>query len=248
LRRFGLIGYPLGHSFSQKYFSQKFEREGISDASYELFSLESIEQFPGFLATQNNLVGFNVTIPHKQSIIPYLHGLDPNAERIGAVNVIKIAKGTGALIGYNSDYFGFLHSLLLFQGLEEWRGKKALVLGTGGSSKAVAAVLEDLEVSFQLVSRKETPGHLTYSDLDKNSIDQIQLLVHCTPLGMFPDVDGIPPIPFQFLGPKHLVVDLVYNPEETALLRKAKEKGAKTQNGLPMLMAQAEKAWEIWNR
>ena len=247
-RLFGLIGFPLGHSFSQKYFSQKFEKEGIENVDYQLFPLELVDQFKELLLSHKNLNGLNVTIPYKQTIIPYLNALDPNAQRIGAVNVVKISKETGLLTGYNSDYFGFLHSLLLFQGLKQWRGSKALILGTGGSSKAVMAVLEDLEVSFSLVSREKKENCISYSELGNAGLKEIQLLVNCTPLGMFPNVETFPEIPLNQITSNNMVIDLVYNPEETKFLKFAKEKGAKIQNGLPMLIAQAEKSWEIWNR
>lgn len=245
-RRFGLIGFPLGHSFSKTYFSQKFEKEGISDASYELYPLQDIRDFPALLLNNPSLVGLNVTVPYKEKIIPYLDSLDDKAQRIGAVNVVSIHKG-GYLTGSNSDYDGFCQSLLQIKPAGFWAHKNALVFGTGGSSKAVQVALMDLGMSVQLVSRHKTEQTLSYDQVVPGLVESQTLFVHCTPVGMYPHSDECIPFPFKCLTSRHVVVDLVYNPPETLFLKKAAEMGATTLNGLPMLLAQAEKAWQIWN-
>jgi shikimate dehydrogenase len=251
---FGLIGFPLSHSFSKKYFTEKFSREGITGASYELFPLPDISLLPGLFQSQAQLRGLNVTIPYKQAVIPYIDQLHPAAARIGAVNVIRI-DASGTKTGYNSDYFGFIASL------QEWFSQihgdkiadavlkqcKALVLGTGGASKAVKAALEDLHIPFIPVSRQPEPGQLTYDQLTAQILQEYPLIINTTPLGMSPDIESFPPIPYQFLTHQHYLYDLVYNPEETTFMKKGKEKGAHVLNGLPMLYGQAEKSWEIWN-
>jgi len=242
----GLIGYPLGHSFSKAYFSQKFEKEGIREFSYELFPIANINLLPEVIARHPNLRGLNVTIPYKESVIQYLDFLDPRAKRIGAVNVIKIDQD-GKLHGYNSDYSGFAATLLQTKPAFEWKGIKALVFGTGGSSKAVTSCLEDFGIDFRIVSRNASDDQLTYKELNAETMAEFSLLVHCTPVGMFPKTEDCVPIPYHSLSAMHIAIDLVYNPEETMFMRKVKEHGGTAVNGLTMLYAQAEKAWEIWN-
>ena len=249
MRIFGLIGYPLGHSFSKKYFTAKFATEGITDAVYELFPLENISQFPGLLKSQPNLRGLNVTIPYKEQIIPYLDRLDSAAQRIGAVNVVKIA-ADGFATGHNSDYFGF--KTTLEKQLQEYYALKrpnlrALILGTGGASKAVRVALEDMGIGHTYVSRKPGKNALGYDDLTEKLMANNLLIINTTPLGMHPDTDVFPPLPYEWLTPGHLLYDLVYNPAETVFLKRGAAQGAKTFGGLPMLHAQAEKSWEIWN-
>lgn len=246
MRVFGLIGYPLSHSFSKKYFSEKFEREGIKGARYELFELADINGFPELLQQQADIVGLNVTIPYKQQVMPYLDSLDASAEKVGAVNVIK--KADGKLIGYNSDYYGFKESL------EKWLPKnrssmQALVLGTGGASKAVIAALEDLQIPFHMISRTAAASNLSYEQLQEQPqiLQRSRLLINTTPLGMSPKTDAAPEIAYELLTPDHYLYDLVYNPAETLFMRLGKERGAKVKNGLEMLELQAEKGWEIWN-
>ena len=245
-KQFGLIGFPLSHSFSEKYFSEKFEKEGIKNSSYKLFPIEKIEDFPDLLKLHPDLVGLNVTIPYKEKVIPYLSALDEKIADIQAVNVLK-KMPDGTWKGYNSDYFGFLSTLALFGNRDFWKGKKALIFGTGGSSKAVQVALNDLDVSWQSVSRTGTNNILSYVSLKNSILESANLLVNCTPLGMFPSVENCVPIKYERLGSHHIVIDLVYNPGETLFMKKASENGAKVCNGLHMLNAQADKAWEIWN-
>lgn len=243
MKVFGLIGYPLSHSFSKKYFTEKFQKENISGCTYELFELENIQLFTKLLEDETELKGLNVTIPYKQEVIPFLDGMHPSAEKIGAVNVIK--PENGKLIGYNSDYFGFKTSLEGF--LEGDLSLKALILGTGGASKAVRVALEDLNIPYQYVSRTKTDTSIGYDDIDETTIKEYRLIINTTPLGMSPNVEQCPAIPYDFLTDKHYLFDLVYNPLETLFMKKGLEKGAKAINGLEMLEQQAEKAWEIWN-
>ncbi len=247
MRLFGLIGYPLSHSFSKKYFTEKFEKEGITDAAYELFELPRLEDFQQLFREQPELQGLNVTIPYKQAVIPYLDALDNSAQKVGAVNVIRFKDGR--LLGYNSDYYGFKISL------QRWLPKnqthlKALVLGTGGASKAVAAALTDLEIPFHLISRKAGPNSLSYEQLQESPeiFQSARLLINTTPLGMAPDTNAAPPVAYHKLNAGYFLYDLVYNPAATRFMQLGKEKGAQVKNGLEMLHLQAEKAWEIWNQ
>lgn len=249
MRLFALIGFPLTHSFSKKYFTEKFEKEGISGCRYELLELPNYQDFPQLIAAHPDLVGLNVTIPHKQNVIPFLDELDAaSAARIGAVNTIKILPN-GKLKGYNTDYYGFRSSL------EQWLDSlqrtpvnlKALVLGNGGAAKAVFAALNDLQIAYQVVSRQKTETTISYDDLTEEVIHSHSLIINTSPVGTYPKVEDCPAIPYHLLGEQHLLYDLVYNPAETLFLQKGKEQNAQTHNGLPMLHLQAEKAWEIWN-
>jgi shikimate dehydrogenase len=240
---YGLIGFPLTHSFSKKYFTEKFEKEGIKDSAYDLFEIKDVKDLPAVLKNNPGLKGLNVTIPYKESIIELLDELDEPVKKIKAVNVIKVTNGK--LKGFNSDFHGFKISLLNF--LEKDAKIKALVLGTGGAAKAVKAVLEDLKIHYWNVSRIATEDIISYEQLDKDIIGSFKLIINTTPVGMYPNVENAPPIPYEFLTQEHYLFDLVYNPEETLFMKKGKQAGARTKNGLEMLYLQAEKAWDIWN-
>lgn len=242
MNRFGLIGQKLEHSFSAKFFNTKFENEGLTDHLYELFPLESISDFPSLLASHPDLKGLNVTIPYKESVIPFLDEVDELAQRIGAVNTIKIEDGKTT--GYNTDAYGFKSSIRPFL---ENKHERALILGTGGAAKAVASVLSDLGIQVYFASRSSTIQHaFAYKDLNEAIVKACLLIVNCTPVGMHPDEDAAPGIPTFYLGPDHFVIDLIYNPAETVLLREAKKQGAMVLNGKDMLRFQAEEAWRIW--
>lgn len=245
MTRYGLIGFPLTHSFSQRYFSEKFTREGISDSRYDLFEMPDISALPALFALPG-LRGLNVTIPHKQAVLPYLDQLDASAEKIGAVNVIKL-ETDGSKTGYNSDYYGFRQSLIdwLITLNRMTSPLQALVLGTGGASKAVTVALQDLGIPYKLVSRTKTSETLTYNEI-AGAIDSFSLLINGSPVGMYPNVTEAPPFPYNQLTAQHLLYDLVYNPAETQFMKLGREHGAAVHNGLKMLELQAEKAWEIW--
>jgi shikimate dehydrogenase len=243
MKRFGLIGQKLGHSFSQRYFTEKFAREGMSDHRYDLYELPQISALPALLANTTNLCGLNVTIPYKIEVMQYLDDIDEAAAAIGAVNVIKISPD-GRLKGYNSDYDGFRTSLLQF--LNGDLQLQALVLGKGGAARAVCHALHTLNIEYKVVSRKPDSQGLTYADLLPVHFRKHRLIVNATPVGMYPAVEECPPIDYASIGHSHYLYDLVYNPEETLFMQKGKAAGAKVLNGLPMLYGQAEKAWEIW--
>jgi shikimate dehydrogenase len=243
MRRFGLIGKKLGHSFSKRYFSEKFAREGIADAVYELYELPEITDFPALLAREPELVGLNVTVPYKEAVIPYLDELDEIAAKIGAVNTIKIA--SGKLKGYNTDFIGFRDTLVGFYPIES-RGR-ALVLGRGGAAKAVWAALDSLGIGYTSVSRNPRGKELAYAAITPEVLKPYSLIINTTPLGMASDVGNAPAIPYEALSTGNFLYDLVYNPEQTLFLQKGAAAGAKTINGLPMLYAQADAAWQIWN-
>lgn len=243
MKLYGLIGYPLSHSFSKGYFKEKFEREKITDAVYDVFPLERVELFRDLCEREENLAGLNVTIPYKEQIIPFLDELDEEAKAIGAVNTVKFTNGKK--IGYNSDSYGFEKSL---QPLLKPHHTAALILGTGGASKAVEYVLQKLGISFQYVSRNKSKSTITYQELDAVRVRHSTLIINCSPVGMHPHTDEAPAIPYSALTVKHLLYDLIYNPEETLFLRYGKMQGAQTKNGLEMLYLQAERSWEIWNR
>jgi shikimate dehydrogenase len=238
---YGLIGYPLSHSFSKKYFTEKFLREGIENSVYELFPLEHIEQFPALIRNHPNFKGINVTIPYKEQVLPYLNELSEAVQEIGACNCI--AFNQGKLIGYNTDTIGFEQSL---KPLLQPHHTKALVLGTGGAAKAVCWVLKKLKIDFKIVSRKGGNDYLSYDELNEVIIGDYPLIINTTPLGMQPNVDAKPSLPYKAIGVKHLCYDLVYNPAKTAFLSEAENNGAVIKNGLEMLELQAEAAWEIW--
>jgi shikimate dehydrogenase len=256
MKTYGLIGYPLGHSFSKKYFTEKFEKENIKDNIYNLYPIENIHLFPKLINDNSNLLGLNVTIPYKESIITFLDELDATAKGIGAVNCIKILndekkiKGViknKKLIGYNTDAFGFRQSIKPFL---EKQHEKALILGTGGASKAVAYVLREIGVNCFFVSRTKSEtskNQFIYNELNENIINTFKLIVNSSPVGTYPNIEEAPPIPYQYISSEHLLYDLVYNPEQTEFLKRGKEKGATTVNGLSMLQQQAEEAWRIWN-
>ena len=244
MKKLGLLGRNIGYSFSRNYFATKFENEELTnDYSYENFDLPSIDALPSVIATNPDLIGMNVTIPYKEEVLPFLDELSENAKQIGAVNTIKKEKN-GRLIGYNTDYFGFMMSL---QPLLKENHTRALVLGTGGASKAVVYALKELNITPQLVSRKVSLTTLAYSDLDADIMASHTLIINCTPLGTFPNVEQHPEIPYLHLTSKHIAYDLIYNPEKTTFLTKAEAQGAQIKNGYEMLVLQAEKAWGIWN-
>lgn len=242
---FGLIGKDISYSFSRTYFTEKFRNLGLNDFRYVNFDLQSMDQFNALVAPQlDNIGGLNVTIPYKEQIIPYLDEVDQEALKIGAVNTIKVLP-EGKLRGYNTDVYGFEASLS--KDLAP-RHKSALVLGTGGASKAVAFVLDKLGLSYRFVSRNESGQDvLSYADLDEMIIQTHLVIVNCTPLGTYPDVDKKPDLPYAHLGPDHLLFDLIYNPAKTAFLREGEKRGAKILNGSEMLEKQADRAWAIWN-
>lgn len=243
---YGLIGYPLGHSFSQNYFNQKFETEGIN-AEYVNFEIPSINDIAKILKSVSNLSGLNVTIPYKQQIIPFLDELDPHAERIGAVNVVKIIRvkdGKYKLKGFNSDIIGFTDSIHPL--LKPWH-KRALVLGTGGASKAICVGLINLGIEPQLVSRTKREGVITYDELTPEIMQAHTVIVNTTPLGMYPHVDECPPIPYEAMDDRFLCYDLLYNPDTTLFMKKSAEHGAEVKNGLEMLLLQAFASWNFWN-
>ena len=244
MRKFGLIGYPLGHSFSGKYFRDKFQREFIKDCEYINFELAEISALPDILKDPD-LSGLNVTIPYKESVIPFLHKKDPVVVAIGACNCVRIKEGI--LTGYNTDVLGFEESLS--PKLTE-RDNRALILGTGGSSKAIAWVLKKRGITFKFVTRNKTgvENQLSYEDLDRVLIGTYPLIINTTPLGMFPDTGLCPPIPYEGVGSSHYFFDLVYNPAKTLFLEKGEAAGARIKNGADMLEIQAEASWEIWNR
>jgi len=239
--RYGLLGKNISYSFSKGYFTQKFKNLGMDDHSYENFDLQDISELETVLS-QDNIKGFNVTIPYKEEVLAYLDQLDAKAEKIGAVNTIKITEN--GLKGFNTDAYGFEKSL---DPLLRPHHKKALILGTGGASKAIRFVLEEMGISTTYVSRSKKAGQYTYDELDKAIMEENTLIVNCTPLGTHPDIEKKPDIPYQHIGKEHLLYDLIYNPDKTTFLALGEAQGATIQNGLGMLQWQAEKAWEIWN-
>ena len=248
--QYGLLGRTLSHSFSRDYFTDKFAREGLADHRYDNFELADIAELPGLLASRPGLAGFNVTIPYKRAVIPYLDALDPVARRVGAVNAV-VREPDGSWRGTNTDVVGFaltLDGLDLGDVSAAAREAPALVLGTGGASDAVREVLRRRGLPHVLVSRTPGDGQLGYDGLPELEWTLSRLLVNTTPVGTWPDVDAAPEVPLAALGPRHVVVDLIYNPPETALLRAARVSGAQTANGLTMLRGQAEAAWALWNR
>lgn len=244
MRKFGLIGKNISYSFSRCYFNNKFESESITNVSYQNFDLDSLKEFKSIFKDHSEISGLNVTIPYKEIIIEYLDSLSKTAKKIGAVNTIKITK-KGKLKGYNTDYYGFKKSL---KPLLQNQHKKALILGTGGASKAVAYALKKLNISYTYVSRSKTSDNLIYNELDDSIIKEYLVIINCSPLGTHPNINDCPNIPYDAITQNHILFDLIYNPEETLFLKQGKLKGCSTSNGLKMLELQAEKSWEIWNR
>lgn len=239
--KYGIIGYPLGHSFSRAFFTEKFQREHI-DAEYVNFEIPSADMLPGIVQANPNLRGLNVTLPHKEAVIPMFDELSDEAKEIGAVNVIRVRDGR--LKGFNSDIIGFVDSIRPL--LKPWH-RHALVLGTGGASRAIRVGLQRLGIEWTYVSRTPAPGRLTYADLTSELMEHYQVIVNCSPVGMFPRVDACPDIPYQLLTGRHLLYDLVYNPQETLFLKRGAERGAAVKNGLEMLHLQALASWRFWN-
>jgi shikimate dehydrogenase len=260
MKHFGLIGFPLSHSFSKKYFEDKFAHEKIVDHEYKLFPLEHISGLQALLHEHPNLCGLNVTIPHKITVLKYLDWVSHDAREVGAVNCIRISNESPVMAafngevgikghdfrleGFNTDIYGFERSLkpLLTNAHE-----KALVLGNGGAARAVKFVLDQLNIEYTIVTRKHSDESILFSELTQNMIDEHKLIINTTPLGTSPDVNECPLIPYQYIGSDHLLYDLIYNPEVTLFLQKGIEQGAMIKNGYEMLVLQAEKSWEIWN-
>ena len=245
MKKYGLIGYPLGHSFSQKYFSDKFAHESITDCIYLNFPLERIDHITELIKDEE-LCGLNVTIPYKAQVIRYLSHIDKDAEEVGAVNVIKFSgRGESRILkGFNSDIYGFRESILPYLGMKE---ERAIILGSGGASLAVGYVLKTLGIPFLKASIMGEPGTIRYDEITNDLISAHRIIVNTTPLGMFPASGTFPDIPYQYLTKDHLLYDLVYNPEITLFLEKGKERGCTTIGGLKMLHLQAEMSWKIWN-
>ncbi|MFT6716036.1 MAG: shikimate dehydrogenase [Saprospiraceae bacterium] len=244
----GLIGYPLGHSFSAGYFKEKFSKENITGFEYKNFEINDIALLPEVIKNNIELIGLNVTIPYKEAVIPYLDKLDDSAKNVGAVNTIKIDRSGGKVIltGYNTDTYGFRESLKYSLATHH---QKALILGTGGAAKAAHFVLKNIGLEVLFVSRNpRKDNEVSYDSLNEIAVKNFPLIVNSSPVGMHPHIEKCPDIPYEFLDSNNLLFDLIYNPEETLFLKKGKDKGALTQNGLPMLILQAEKAWEIWNK
>ena len=243
--KLGLIGYPLGHSFSKNFYEAKFEKENIINIDYDLYPIENISEFKKLFTQDESFKGFNVTIPHKQAVIPFLDELSPEAQQMKAVNCITIARENGKTIlkGYNTDAYGFQKSL---EPLLASHHKKALVLGNGGAAKAVFYSLEKLGIPYKIVSRNKSTGDFTYDELTPEVIAEHHLIINCSPVGTFPQIDACPNIPYEAITTQHLLYDLIYNPEETLFLQKGKERGASIKNGYEMLLLQAEQNWKIW--
>ena len=246
MKQYGLIGFPLTHSFSKKYFADKFRKEKISDVEYRNFPLQSIGEIEALVSGNAEIYGLNVTIPYKEQVIPFLNDIDPEAYEAGAVNTITISRKNNKIFlkGYNTDIIGFIRSL------PDDISKKhnnALVLGTGGASKAVVCGLIKLNINFQLISRTRKKYCITYTDITGDTISNNTLIINTTPLGMYPNINSLPDIPYIDLTEKHLLYDLVYNPAETQFMKAGKQNGAATMNGSLMLKNQAEESWKIWN-
>jgi shikimate dehydrogenase len=242
MKKYGLIGFPLSHSFSKKYFTEKFNCEGIKNASYELFPFENIDMLPDLIKAEPNLYGLNVTIPYKQEVLRFLDVLSPVVKEINACNCIKIVEGK--LIGFNTDVIGFEKSLKKKLKIHH---RQAIILGTGGAAKAVEFVLRKLGISYIQVSRIKSEYAISYKELTSEIIATHNLIINTTPLGMYPSIDESPAIPYEYISNSHYLFDLVYNPSETVFLKKGRVQGADTENGADMLVDQAEASWEIWN-
>lgn len=248
MKTFGLIGHRLGYSFSRNFFTEKFQRENLTNHEYVNFELDSISEFPGIFEQGKEIGGLNCTIPYKQQIMQYLDEIDPEAAQVGAVNTVKITykEGRRFLKGFNTDIYGFENSL---KPMLDEKHKKALILGTGGASKAIKHILNKSGIDFVSASIEEQlfEKEIRYHQIDEQLLKEYLIVIQATPVGTFPNVDQCPDIPYQYISSNHVCFDLVYNPEETMFLKKAKAQGAKTKNGLEMLHLQALKAWEIWN-
>lgn len=245
MKKLGLIGFPLTHSFSKTYFNEKFNREKLTNYQYNNYELKEMNDFSSLMSREENLLGLNVTIPHKEKVLSFLDEIDFVAKEIGAVNTIHV-QANGKLKGYNTDAIGFRNSIKPFL---DTNHNRALIFGTGGSSKAVAYVLENLEIPYYFISRTpKTNKEISYEDVDQEVIKSYRFLINCTPLGTFPSIHEMIPIDPSGIGKTHLVYDLVYNPAETALLKAAKQQGAIAVNGLSMLRLQAEASWNIWTK
>ena len=240
--QFGLVGKNISYSFSKGYFGEKFEKLNLLDYSYDNLDIQNIEDFPEFIKQNPTISGLNVTIPYKEAIIPFLDKLSKRATEIGAVNTIKITK-SGKLKGFNTDYIGFQKSI---EPLLNVNHKKALILGTGGASKAVAYALKQLGIPYLFVSRNDIGDDIGYNQINEKTFEEFQIIINCTPVGTFPNTNTCPEIPYEYFTSNHLAFDLIYNPAETLFLKKAKEQGAIVKNGLEMLTLQAEKSWKIW--
>lgn len=247
-RNYGLVGLKLSHSFSKQYFAEKFKNLNLSDCNYYNYEIENIESLIDIIKNDLNLIGLNVTIPYKETVIKLMDELSNEAKNIGAVNTIKIERSQGKIIlkGYNTDAFGFAQSIKPFLDIHHQR---ALILGNGGAAKAVKYVLKNLGIDFIVVSRNPNKqnNEIGYADLNEYAVEHYKFIVNTTPLGMYPHINDFPEIPYKGITPLHLCVDLIYNPSKTVFMEKAELQGSKVLNGLTMLKMQAEKAWEIWN-
>lgn len=242
--RFGLLGRNINYSFSKGYFTDKFQKENLDNCSYENFDIQDITEFKAITQKHSDLKGMNVTIPYKEVVIPYLNKLSKKAAIIGAVNTIKFTK-KGKLKGYNTDYYGFMKSI---EPLLQPHHKSALILGTGGASKGVAFALDELGISYSFVSREAKVNAIDYSQINAQTFDDYQIIINSTPIGTSPNIEACPAIPYEYFTAEHIAYDLIYNPSETQFLKNARAQGAQIKNGLDMLVFQAEKAWEIWNK
>ncbi|MEY2903157.1 MAG: hypothetical protein RLY89_2263 [Bacteroidota bacterium] len=242
MRLYGLLGYPLSHSFSQKYFTEKFQNLGLKDIAYENFSIPNIDELQEILDKRAGLAGFNITIPYKKEVLAFLDHASQAVQEIGACNCVRIVNGKR--IGYNTDVVGFEQTLAPFL---KPHHKKALILGTGGASAAVEWVLKKLGIDYLSVSRTVSDNTITYEQIDEAIMTTHTLVINTTPLGMYPNMDACPNLPYLFMNEQHHLFDLVYNPEETQFLAKGKSQGASIQNGWEMLILQAEESWRIWN-
>ena len=245
MKKYGLIGHPLNHSFSQRYFKKKFLDEGLNNCIYTNYDLNDLNELTDLLINNNELEGLNITIPYKEKVIPFLDGIDDTAKKIGSVNVIKFLKGK--LIGYNSDYIAFRETL------KKWLPNlnyNAIILGSGGSSKAVMYALIDLGIPFYIISRRSSLKTISYQELKnkKNLLSKSKLIINTTPLGMYPNVNSLPKIPYELISNKHYLYDLVYNPEKTKFLKMGEKNNSKIKNGLEMLYLQANLSWNYWNK
>ena len=248
MKTFGLIGHRLGYSFSRKFFTDKFQQENLKDFEYVNFELDSIQEFPGIFDQGKEICGLNCTIPYKQQIMQYLDEIDAESSQVGAVNTVKITWNNGKrfLKGFNTDVYGFEHSL---SPMLESKHQRALILGTGGASKAIKYILHKLNIDFISATIEEEcfEKEIRYDQINEQLLKEYLIVIHATPVGTFPNVDQCPDIPYEYITKDHVCFDLVYNPEETMFLRQSKEQGAKIKNGLEMLHLQANRAWEIWN-